>query len=294
MSFVRRQPARFVLALGLVLAVQSIAWEYVRMKPDYRFIVTPWSIRGYELTQGRIVAIMAAGLLVIAVLAWLRLDERFKPIGAAVAAGTFLGAMALAAIVNPEQSEISLNELGGFGAAAAVASVVMILYRELVAERLGGFGRYLTWPIWIVVLIVAVLIITPLAVDDSVNLPLWAIAAIALAVLFIPALVVPPRELAVNRILILSVAGAWLVQILSSGAIRSTLLRHQAEIGVPAQYKDTQITSGMMLAFFGFMLAMAGAVALWAQRRDQTIARQRARQQREAAQESIDELAPAS
>ena len=102
----------------------------------------------------------------------------------------------------------------------------------------------------------------------------------------------PPAELGVARILIISVAFAWFVEAVSAGAARSTLIRLQLETtGSAAQYKDAQITSGMILAFFGFALAFVGAVALWAGRRDQIAAQQRASQQRAAAEDSLSQIA---
>ncbi len=291
LSFIKRNPAPVALLVGLVMAAQSILWEYVRMKPDYRFIVEPWSIRGHALTQGRVITVMALGLLVLAYLAWRRLDRTLPTIGIWVAIGVVAGGAALAAITDPETSDVSLNALAGIWVAAALAAIVAIAYRNLLAPRLGGIAGHATWPLWLIVLLVGYLaVIKPIIVDDSVNLELWLIVLLTLGPAAGLMVLLRPFELAVNRILIVSVAGAWLVQTVSAGAVRSTLIRHQIEMGAAAQYKDTQITSGMMLAFFGFLLALAGAIGLWAQRRDQIIAIKRARQQREAAQASMAEL----
>ena len=47
--------------LGLAIMAQSILWEYVRVRPDYRFVIEPWSQRGYDINQGWVIAI-GAGL----------------------------------------------------------------------------------------------------------------------------------------------------------------------------------------------------------------------------------------
>ncbi len=294
-SSIRRNPARVMLVVGTVLAIQSIAWEYVRVRPDYRFIVEPWSLRGYELTQGRVIALLSAGLLVLAVLTWNRLDKRIGGFGFVVAAAVVAAATAVAAVVSPEPREYSANSIGALAAAGGIGLVVALVYRDVVGRRVGGAADYLTWPIWIVTSVALwAAVIKPDFVDESQTIELWVIVLVLLAAFFLPAVFAPPRSLAVNRVLILSVAATWGVAIISAGAVRSTLLRTQLEdTGLAAQYKDTQITSGMMLAFFGLLLALLGAIALWAKRRDELEAQRRARQQREAAERSIEELTAA-
>ncbi len=292
---VRRHPARVMLLVGTVMAIQSILWEYVRMRPDYRFLVEPWSLRGYELTQGFVVSVLSAGLLVLAVLAWNRIDQRVPGFGYMAAAATIAAAVAVAVVVSPEAKEYNLNSLAAIAVALGAGAVVALIYRDLVAKRFGEAAGYATIPIWLVsAVLLWLFVITPLLVDETQTIELWVIVLVALLAFFVPAVLSEDRSLAVNRILILAVTATWLVQLSSAGAIRSTLLRKQvAEIGVAAQYKDTQITSGMMLAFFGLLIALLGAVGLWAKRRDELEAQRRARQQRLAAEESMEELQPA-
>ncbi len=289
---IRRNPARAMLVVGTMLGIVSIAWEYSRMRPDYRFLVEPWSLRGYQLTQGRVVAVLSAGLLVLAIVAWSRFDKRISGFGFMVAAAVVVAATLIAAVVSPEPREYSANGIGALAMAGGIGLVVALAYRDVVARRIGGAAGYLTWPIWIITSVVLwVVVIKPNFIDDSQTIELWVIVLALLTVFFLPAVLAPPRSLAVNRILILSVATAWGVAVISAGAVRSTLLRKQLEdAGVAAQYKDTQITSGMMLAFFGLLLALLGAIALWAKRRDELEAQRRARQQREAAERSMEEL----
>ena len=75
------------------------------------------------------------------------------------------------------------------------------------------------------------------------------------------------------------------------GSVRSNLLGRQVEtIGVSADYLDSQITSGVMLTWLGSIIMILGAVGMWAKRRDQLEARDRAQRQRETAEESAQEL----
>ena len=60
MGFYKRNRSLFLIVLGTGLMAASVLWEYVRMKPDYRYIVEPWSIRGYETTQGWVIFAAAA------------------------------------------------------------------------------------------------------------------------------------------------------------------------------------------------------------------------------------------
>ena len=39
--------------VGALLTIQTVVWEYARMRPDYGFIVDPWSMRGYEIGAWR-------------------------------------------------------------------------------------------------------------------------------------------------------------------------------------------------------------------------------------------------
>ena len=67
MGFYKRNRSLFLIVLGTGLMAASVLWEYVRMKPDYRYLVEPWSIRGYETTQGWVIFAAAAAVLLLAV-----------------------------------------------------------------------------------------------------------------------------------------------------------------------------------------------------------------------------------
>ena len=293
MSWIRRYPARALLVVGTVIAAQSVLWEWVRMRPDYRFLVEPWSLRGLRLTQGRVVAILAIGILLLAVLSWSRTSERLGARASWIVGGiVIVAASVIAFIAAPDAREYSPSTIHALAIGYGAALTLTMLYRDLIARRLGGRWIYSTVLVYLVVANVLFVVLRGVLVDEQIEVGLWLIVALGLAVAFLPAVISPPAELGVNRILILSVALAWFVEAVSAGAARSTLVRLQLEAaGTAAQYKDVQITSGMILAFIGFALAFVGAVAIWAQRRDQIAALQRARQQRAAAEDSLAELA---
>ncbi len=85
--------------------------------------------------------------------------------------------------------------------------------------------------------------------------------------------------------------------ILSAGAIRQALITAQTAAvqpggatGISAQYKDVQTAGGWWLAGLAITVAWAGAIGLWAKRRDLVAARARARNQRAAADKSAQEI----
>jgi len=59
---------QLLAVVGGVMAIASIGFEYARNKPDFGFLVFPWSIRGYELAQGWTMAILGVGLIVAALI----------------------------------------------------------------------------------------------------------------------------------------------------------------------------------------------------------------------------------
>lgn len=172
MKAIRRNFGKTLAILGAILAIQSPAWEYVRMKPDYRFIVEPWSIRGYETSEGFI---------------------------------------------------------------------------------LSGIG----------------VVLLALALIDRDSKPLMS----------------------VRRLHMLAGVAAWIGSMLFWDDLRNLLIDTQVEeLGVGSAYKDTQITSGLMIAWWGYIIVTFGAIGMWAKRRDQLISIRRAERQREAAEQSALEL----
>ena len=293
MRFVRKNPARVLLLLGSVLVITSVLWEYARMHPDYRFLVEPWAIRGYDTTQGKVIAVLGIGLLIMAVIVFTEWMTDKAWLGAALGVGAWAGAIAIAAIAAPDEVEVKLGAVAGLALALAAAWVAMKFIVNVAGKESDTLQR--KWVQWLIVAgLIAVfylVIVGPFVVDEPLGLNLAIVVALLLAPSTILAIISPPRELTANRILINATVGVWIVVSTSGGAIRSTLLRLQLEeLGVSAQYKDAQITSGLIIAWLGCLLVFVGGVALWARRRDAIAAMKRAAQQRAAAQESVAEL----
>jgi hypothetical protein len=62
------------------------------------------------------------------------------------------------------------------------------------------------------------------------------------------------------------------------------------QMGIAADHRVIQITSGILLAWAGGLIAFAGSVALWARRRDELQEHSRAGQQLAVAEISATEL----
>ncbi len=76
-----------------------------------------------------------------------------------------------------------------------------------------------------------------------------------------------------------------------SASLRVTLDQAQLDAtGLTAEIKNLQITSGVLWAWFGGLVAFVGAIGLWAQLGDETSAVERARKQQEAARKSESQL----
>jgi hypothetical protein len=116
------------------------------------------------------------------------------------------------------------------------------------------------------------------------------LVAVAYGILLLGAVAGRPRELATVRVLLVSVVGGWIYITTMAGSVRSSLVTEQMETGIAASYKDTQITSGIMIAFIAALIVFAGAAGIWAERRDRLTVLARAKRQHEAALESAAEL----
>ena len=290
-----RSFAKQMTVFGALMALQAIIWEAVRMNAAFNFVVTPWSLRGYEMTEGWVVFVLTAGLLAIALLSWIEVEgARAQLVAFALMAGAVLCAVIVTIAADPEPYTVTFNPVISWAAALAAAFVTVRIVLNLIARWVPVVRRQ--WWIsplsWIVLtLLVRFLVIQPMFVDDSTTIEVW----VAVAVLTLPAMahaaVAPPVELAGSRMLMLGTIGVWMTAALVAGPMRSTLLRRQVEeIGVSAQYRETQITWGLVLVWIGIGLVFFGAVAVWARRRDHLVTVRRARLQRAAAEQSLREL----
>jgi hypothetical protein len=284
---------RSVVVLGVVgalLAIQSIMWEYGRMRPDYPFIVEPWSLRGYETVHGSI-AVAAGVLALISVLAvaW-RGSERVMN-GVAITVVMAVGATAIALIFGGDDYTMT----PGFPIIALLTVVIgTVLYRVFLSvARDTRFATSFWWrQLVLVVLVVGTaLVVNALIGGKRISWPQWVLIGIVFILLAALSISPEPRELAANRMLMFSSAIGAMALALSAGAVRSGLLDLQRDAGgVPALYKDSQVTSGHLMAVLGMGLVFVASVALWARRRDAILTAQRAQRQREAAEASAAEI----
>ncbi len=287
---------RNVALLGGVLVVASVAFEYVRMAPSYRFIVEPWSIRGYDLTQGKVVAAIGVGTIVISLLAASSGGStRFNMMAGF---GIWLAAVFIAQFPDPPPIDL---KLATFAALVIVAILSYILARSIVnslAERIPkAMRRYATLGLLVVLFVIGFFAIAKpnFVVPNSAEVDLSVVVAIFLGLVVISAATAQPRELAIARISMATALMGWIVVATVGTSARTHLIESQLEaIGVSGTYRDTQITSGVMLAFFGMLLVFLGSTGLWARKRDRLQVIARAHRQQEAARESAAEIAAAN
>ncbi|MBT8213170.1 MAG: hypothetical protein KJN71_08495 [Acidimicrobiia bacterium] len=279
-------------AFGAILMIVSIVFEYARAVPSYRFIVEPWSMRGFEMVHGWVALAIGVGLLVATLLAApesAASPSRAPWITVAIAA---IGAVLGLAFI---RESYSVDFDGGAGLVIAlilgigITAVTSALLKDrsrLMSSQLVSFGMFL------VIGAILAFLIFPVLGEVTITGGLWI--TILVALIAAVSLIVRPVALGPYRMLINSSVLAAMAHILSAGAIRSTLFGEQLEtLGVSGQYKDLQVTSGWMLGVAGAVLAFVGAVSLWAKRRDQIKTRERAEKQREAAQKSAAEISAA-
>ena len=287
----QRQLAPRAMAIGgSALIIISALFEYVRMHPDYRFIVEPWSLRGYETTQGKVVVSIGIGLLLLS-LVTLRENASLR-YGVTAAGVAWLAAIFIADLADPEPVDLELAApvailLTAVGSWLVVASVFAFAGERLPTKR----RSLMRAGAWIVTtLIVYFALVAPNVVSSSSTVEVPVLVAVAYGILLLGAVAGRPRELATVRVLLVSVVGGWIYITTMAGSVRSSLVTEQMETGIAASYKDTQITSGIMIAFIAALIVFAGAAGIWAERRDRLTVLARAKRQHEAALESAAEL----
>jgi hypothetical protein len=278
-----------LVGLGTGLMATSILWEYVRMRPDYRFIVEPWSVRGFETAQGWVVAAIATTVLVIAILVTTGILKETLPTIVSVAVATTALGVVLAAVTDPREPVI--GTFGTWGLAVLAGMAAAAIATATLPKGLKA-RSWTTLAVFVAALLIAAFaVFDPLLGGEAV--PLWAVVLIGLGLLNVVVVVWPPRQLALYRLMINGGLIAWFVSFVMSGSLRSLLATRQLDtmdMGIAAEIRDIQITSGVMLAWAGGLLAFLGTVSLWARRRDQLDAVARARRQLEAARRSAEEM----
>ncbi len=292
---------KIALALGPVILIATLTWEYARTNPEYNFLIQPWSMRGYEMSHGWIFAIMGVLLLIGGLLtSW---EGSMRPrVSAAVTLYLVIAATAFTAFftLGTPRATVSLDltPVATMVISALLAASLSLSLRSLLRETSILFKRAL--PIFAVAFALIFFPMNLFMAGSIISIPTWVWVFAVFAVMAGLSISIRPGDVAANRMLIFTSVGAWGVVVLSAGAIRQTLIDAQSLFdqgegvtGVAAAYKDTQAASGWWIAGFAVTLIFIGAVGLWAKRRDIVAALARARRQREAAETSAREIAEA-
>lgn len=286
----KRDWARLIAVLGALLVVQSVVWEYVRMKPTNNYLVDPWSYRGFESIHGAVFAVV--GLALLATILVVSHKASQEPRNSLIIVGLIVVAGYVIALIfaGGERTTISLE-----APFLAVISLILGSAIYLALRRVVDLSARFVGPVARFVSIVGLFLLLTLIVGGN-DVEMAASTAVLLTLIIIALLVVAIQlpGLAANRMLMAATVVAGTTIAMSGAAIRSTLIRFQGEGDLlNGQYRDTQVTWGYFLANIGAIVVFVGAVMLWARRRDLIQSQQRAAKQREAAEESARELAAA-
>lgn len=283
--------SKIAIALGPAIIMVSVVWEIVRTNPDYKYLVEPWQMSGYETTQGWTYFAIGLGLLLLA-LAVTPKRAVEVPYSATVVGATVAISVAVAVFFGPDTASLTFS-----GLVTALLTVILTLmiyrtFKSLLLPRMSALDKFSIRMVILFGLFVGIfLLIFATVGGEEVTLNIGLATFLGVALLGLFALANPPHGLAANRILIYLTLVSGAIITLSAGSLRTTLLEAQVEaIGVSAQYKDVQVSLGWFLALFGITITFVGAVAVWATRRDIIIARARAKAQRAAAEKSAQEI----
>ena len=283
--------SKIAVTLGPVIVMASIVWEYARTNPAYGFLVEPWSLRGYEMDQGWTYFAVGAALLLLSLVV---IPGRAVqvPYSATVVGITTVIAAILGFVFGADSITITFSFFVSTILSLALWLMAYRTFKSLVLPRVPSLDRFsIRTLINLGVLIVVFAIVFLTLGGRSVSLDSGLAVFIGVGLLALFALATAPHGLAANRLLIYLSVGGGAVIALSGASLRTTLQEAQIEaIGVGGQYKDLQVGYGWFLALTGILILFVGAVALWATRRDVIIARNRAREQRAAAEKSAQEI----
>lgn len=297
----KRDWARILTVGGSLLIVQSIFWEYARMQPDNNYFVDPWSHRGIDSIHGTVFAVIGLALLAASLFVASKVTQ--QPL---VAFGTVAGIAVAAALITlvfagDEDVTIGGDSLGGAVFGLGLGYTLYLAAQRYTERGLGDDAtatralRGGTGALLLVGFLVIGFFIAQLLFGAGNTYPAPIGVLILMTVIGLLTSLMREPSMAANRMLIATTVVAGTAIGMSGAAIRSTLIRLQAEGGnIPGQYRDTQVTWGYFLANIGVMVVFIGAVMLWARRRDIVQSQQRAAKQRAAAEESAQEFAAAN
>lgn len=273
--------------IGSVLVATSLLWEYVRTAPKYRFIVEPWSLRGYEVTQGAVLAILGTAVLVMLLITASRRLGPLPLTGMVFAAVVTLGGVVLAIVTDAK--EVVAGSFGAYALAGLVGVSLMSIVKSLAPKLLASVPKVVRGLLTlIVVVLLGLLVFVPAFAETSRDA--WLVWLIGAGSATFAMALKTPRELGSARITLVAAFVTWGYALLQPASLRITLSNMQRDMGGAADFRELEITSGVMIAWLGGLLAAIGAISLWANRRDVIEAVHRAQRQLEAAQASAEEL----
>jgi len=295
---VKKNWTKIALALGPVLMISSVTWEYARIVSTYTFLIQPWAMRGHETIHGQIIVVLGILLLVAGLLT--SIERALKPRNSALIVGyVVIAATGFTATFGRDTSTFALGDASGIALSLFLAISLSLALRSSLGDTVKWFSRALLTFIPLFFGIFVLLGAT--IVGESITVPTWLVTFIVSSSLGALVITIKPMDMSANRMLILSSVSAWAVVTFSAGAIRESLIAIQLRtdqsdgiFDVAVQYKDTQIAGGWWLAGFGTFVFFVGSVGLWARRRDVVAAIARAKKQREAAEESAREIQEAA
>lgn len=289
---------KLAIALGPVIIIASVVWEFARTNPEYNFLIEPWAIRGYD-TEFGVPYIVLGVLLLVGGIATSWEGTLRDSVSATVAVYFIVAMTGYAFAFGNEELTISVTATMNLVMSMVLGAALALALRSLLGERMRVFKRAL--PLFVVFFLLFFVMFAVLAVGTEITVRPWAFVFVMTLLAGGLAVSIRPINMAANRMLIAGSVAGWLVILLSGGAIRQNLVDEQVAteqasgaIGVSAPYKDTQAALGWWLAGLGVTILFVGAVGLWAKRRDIVAALARARKQREAAEVSAREIEEAA
>lgn len=289
---------KVAIALGPVIIIASVAWEFARTNPEYNFLIQPWALRGYETDFG-VPYIVLGVLLLIGGVATSWEGTLRDSVSASIAAYFVIAMTAYAFVFGNEEVTIQVTSVMNAVVSLLLASAVALSLRSLFGERMRIFARAL--PVGVALFVFFFVLGAVSIVGSDLTVRPWALMFFISLVIGGLSVAIRPINMAANRMLIFATVAGWGVILTTAGAIRQGLIDEQlatvqlgGATGVAAQYKDTQAALGWWLAGLGITVLFVGAVGLWAKRRDIVSALARARKQREAAEESAREIQEAA
>jgi len=289
---------KIALALGPVIMMGSITWEYARNSADYTYLVQPWSMRGYESIHGWI--IFVAGVLLLIGGLFTSMERSMQPRYSALIVGyVVLGATVFAAFFAKDAITVTFSTLYIIFLSSMLAAAISLSLRSIKGDSNKWLRRSLVT--FLPIFVGFYFLLTATVAGTSVVVETWLLVFIMMLSIGVMSLAIKPVDMGANRMMIIATLLGGAVVWFSAGAIRQSFIEIQLETDqggglfeVAAQYKDTQAALGWWIAGFGTFIIFIGAVGLWAKRRDIVAAIARAKKQREAADESSREIQEAA